>query len=315
MLHGRKYFYKYATAQTALRILQNYTVRYSSPVLFNDPFDTQTRLGYEFEEEKFLTAFRDEMFKLLHSEGEPVFIDRHATLCREILVFRKIVQNKSRMTKDIFNQMSEDILELGETVLKQENEEINTWWMKAAKATKVFCVAETCDNLLMWAHYAKDHTGAVIEFECLPDLDTPLCAAREVNYVAKPPFIATKLELDAYIHYITGQAALNRELTIYDLCLSKSDHWKYEQEWRVFIPPVDMDNPTIRIDADGKEILFELKRVLPQEIHSIYFGCKMDADNRQKLLSCLSGDLKHVKKYDAIKCGKEYKLDFKEIVA
>jgi hypothetical protein len=253
------------------------------------------------------------MFRLLHGQKEPQFIDNTVPLCREIQVFRKIVDDESKMTKEIFDQMTEDILELGRQLLERENEEMNVWWMRASKATKVFCVAETHDNLLMWAHYTKDHTGAVIEFECLPDLDTSLCAARKVNYLGKPPFIAE--DLDAYVQYITGQAILDHELSIYDLCLSKSDHWKYEQEWRVFIPPADMNNPTIPIDANGREILFDLLEILPQEIHSIYLGCRMSDDDRQKILSCLSGELYHVKKYKSVKSDKQYKLNFEEIIA
>lgn len=149
MLHDRRYFYKYVTAETALLILQNRTVRYSSPTLFNDPFDTQTRLRCEFEESEFLRAYRDEMFRLLHGQKEPQFIDNTVPLCREIQVFRKIVEDKSKMTKEIFDQMTEDILELGRQLLERENEEMNVWWMRASKATKVFCVAETHDNLLM----------------------------------------------------------------------------------------------------------------------------------------------------------------------
>ena len=147
----------------------------------------------------------------------------------------------------------------------------------------------------------------------MPDLDTSLCAARKVNYLEKPPFIAE--DLDAYVQYITGQAILDHELSIYDLCLSKSDHWKYEQEWRVFIPPADMNNPTIPIDANGREILFDLLEILPQEIHSIYLGCRMSDDDRQKILSCLSGELYHVKKYKSVKSDKQYKLNFEEIIA
>jgi len=37
MIHDRRFFYKYVTAETALTILQNQTLKYSSPVLFNDP--------------------------------------------------------------------------------------------------------------------------------------------------------------------------------------------------------------------------------------------------------------------------------------
>lgn len=314
MLLDRKCFYKYVTFETALQILQNRKVRYSSPLLFNDPFDIQTRLGYEFEELEFLTAYRDEMFRLLHGEADPAFIDQDAPLCREIQIFRKQVKGGPQLPKKIFDQGAEEIIEGAKQLLKQENENINAWWTRVAKATRVFCVAETHDNLLMWAHYTRDHKGAVVGFQCLPDLDTALCTARKVNYTAKPPFIATKIELNGYIKYITGQTAFDRELTIYDLCLSKSDHWRYEQEWRVFIMPDNMDNPTIRRDVKGQEILFDLLEVLPQEIHSIYLGCRMSDDNRHKLLSCLNGDFKHVRAYNSVKCDKKYELNFEELL-
>ena len=124
------------------------------------------------------------------------------------------------------------------------------------KASRVFCVTEEHDNLLMWAHYAKDHKGVVIKFECLRELDTALCIARKVDYVETPPVIAT---LDEYIPYITGQDKnkINHDLLIYKLFQSKSTQWKYEKEWRVFKPPFHMENPIIRRDS-GNEILYDL---------------------------------------------------------
>ena len=37
--HDRQYFYKYVSAKTAQAILTTRTLRWSSPILFNDPFD------------------------------------------------------------------------------------------------------------------------------------------------------------------------------------------------------------------------------------------------------------------------------------
>ena len=36
-----------------------------------------------------------------------------------------------------------------------------TWWKDFLPRLRVFSVTEEKDNLLMWAHYAKDHTGVV----------------------------------------------------------------------------------------------------------------------------------------------------------
>jgi hypothetical protein len=164
----------------------------------------------------------------------------------------------------------------------------------------------------MWAHYAQSHEGAVIAFECLPELDSLLCAAMKVSYVSDPPVVTR--DLNDYIRYLTGQPnKINYKSLYYDLHLSKSDHWKYEKEWRVFIP-ADLDNPIIRRDAYGNEILFDFRSFHPQEIHSIYFGCKMSENNRHKIETYLSGDFKHLKKYNCVRNDKKYELDFVEII-
>ena len=311
MLHNRKYFYKYATLETVLTILQKRTVKYSSPAIFNDPFDTQTRIGFSFEESEFVKRYRDELYRLIFADAEPSFIDNTAGLSKNIRVLRRVVKNsRKKMPKEIYDNMTNDIVADAIKEMKQVIEGINGWWMRAIRATKVFCVAERADNLLMWAHYAKDHTGAVIGFQCLPELDTPLCAARKVNYVAKPPVIA---DLDEYVKYMTGQGKPRNGLNIYDMCLSKIEPWIYEQEWRVFILPADMDNPIIPRDSKGDDVLCDFLGIYPQEIHSIYFGCKMIPDVRAKILSYLTGDLANVEIYQCDKSEREYKLIFNRI--
>lgn len=312
MYHNRKYFYKYVTAKTALLILRTRKLKYSSPVTFNDPFDVQTRVDYGFELSDMMGAYKDEMYKLIYGDIEPTgdTTDRHF---REIQLLRKIAKEKSiKPPKYVFKK--ETGASDNETVerAKQNVENLNSWWKKFVRASRVFCVTEEYDNLLMWAHYAKDHTGVVIKFECSRELDTPLCIARSVNYIETPPVIAT---LDEYIPYITGQDKIkvNHDLLIYKLFQSKSTQWKYEKEWRVFKPPIHMENPIIRRDSDGNEILYDLEPFYPQEIHSIYFGCKIDDAERQKIEKELVGDFGHVNKYLCLRNEKEYKLDFKLI--
>jgi hypothetical protein len=47
--HNRDRFFKYMSATTAVKILTSSAVRYSSPVLFNDPFDVQSGLHFDFD--------------------------------------------------------------------------------------------------------------------------------------------------------------------------------------------------------------------------------------------------------------------------
>ncbi len=307
-----RYFYKYLKAETALLILQNRKLKYSSPLLFNDPFDVQTTVDYGFELSDMMEAFNKELYELTYGETEPIG-DESDLLFSEILKKRKIVKAKS--LKIPFNDfIAETKTRVEQTVerTKQNIEDFNKKWKIFVKASKVFCIAEEHDNLLMWSHYAKNHTGVVIKFECLRELDTPLCIAQQIDYVPNPPIIAS---LEDYIPYITGQdkTKINHDLLIYKLFQSKSVHWQYEKEWRIWIPPLDMESPSIPRDSKGNEILFELRPYYPKEIHSIYFGCKIDDVDRQKIEKELTGDFQHVNKYLCVRSEKEYKLDFELI--
>src|SRR5687767_14020057 len=50
--HSRNSFYKYMSAGTAKTVLGNNTLRWSSPALFNDPFDVQFDLHIEYDHER-----------------------------------------------------------------------------------------------------------------------------------------------------------------------------------------------------------------------------------------------------------------------
>jgi hypothetical protein len=308
--HDKKYFYKYVTTETALKILTTRTVRYSSPVLFNDPFDTQTRIGFDMEALEVEQMLAEEVWDLCHAEKEPV-LHMAAPLSRSVKRARDVVKNSpTKMNKEGFLEWSKLKPEMvvARSIIEQQDKRINDWWARAVKASRVFCVSEEWDNLLMWAHYGDDHRGVVIEFECLVELDTPLCVARKVQYVSRPPVIGRASGL---IYWMTGQSAKRPDhgSFIFNLFLSKSEHWAYEKEWRVFIPPQNILNPIVPKSPDGNEILFDLLTFNPKEISSVYFGCRMFADDKDKIKRCLTGDFEHVKKNECVRSRSNYGLE------
>ena len=48
-MHDQTHFFKYAKADAALSILRTATIRYSSPLIFNDPFDNLSGLHFDFD--------------------------------------------------------------------------------------------------------------------------------------------------------------------------------------------------------------------------------------------------------------------------
>lgn len=54
--HDRTSFFKYMTAEVAALVLKNRTLRWSSPVLFNDPFDVPRELILDLDYQDILRA-------------------------------------------------------------------------------------------------------------------------------------------------------------------------------------------------------------------------------------------------------------------
>lgn len=98
------------------------------------------------------------------------------------------------------------------------------------KNSGVVCLSEVNDSILMWSHYAQNHTGICIEFARTPDSplgDSEIC--EPVKYSSQYPAIDF------------GKMLLNRDGHTMNLMMRyKADCWAYEKEWRVITHKGDM---------------------------------------------------------------------------
>ena len=184
MLHiseqpGERPFYKYATPEAALAILKARSVRYSSPLLFNDPFDVQSGLHFDFDLGTLHSKVVDRLHQLVEAPEEPP-VDSEDAWGKALILARKHFpeygfphERWEEITSPLFNQ----ILELMDQT--QKGYQAN-WRDVLLPGIRLFCVSEEKDNLLMWAHYASHHTGCVFEFWSLPDEDNPLSESPRV---------------------------------------------------------------------------------------------------------------------------------------
>jgi hypothetical protein len=69
---GKRPFYKYASPETALAILKSGKVRYSSPRTFNDPFDIQSGLHFDFDISTLHGKVIDRIEELAASSSTPI---------------------------------------------------------------------------------------------------------------------------------------------------------------------------------------------------------------------------------------------------
>ena len=84
----------------------------------------------------------------------------------------------------------------------------------------VACFATTPTSLLLWAHYADGHRGFCLEFDTAAEF---FGKARPVSYTQTVPVLKA-------VDFMTDRPASDLFEAIF---LTKSQHWSYEEEWRI----------------------------------------------------------------------------------
>ncbi len=289
-IHDKDYFYKYVSASTLIKILQFQTMRWSSPLLFNDPFDLQVD-PFGLSENELTEAIIKNYRVLIKTPEIKIF----GSIDPKLLHFRNAYQRGDINDGDVETVVSEYRKEMVDYKFELRDEE-KLRIEKHLAEDRVFCVAEENDNLLMWAHYADSHKGAVVKIKCIPELDTPLCAATSVIYQRELPRIGALEDLAKYF------LKIGEKPNITNFAYTKSEHWSYEKEWRCIG------------GARNLEKLYDDSRFNPEEIEAIFLGCKMVKNDRDVIRhNLLYPRYSHVKVFQAKINDREFKLDFEKV--
>lgn len=292
------HFFKYCTARTAKSVLETQTVRWSSPEKFNDPFDCSFSLAPHFDWEPTTAKWHHRLLDILCDSREPDF-DQTNPESAWINKLRKIAAGKSRSTlKGVMGSLFEEFASHMEQWSDTERE---IWKIRAA-SFRLFCVCIENDNILLWSHYADSHSGVVLQFECIKELDVPLLGACEVQYSKVAPSISPQEE---FIEEALGLRPLKKGEEVHKkLITTKAIDWKYEHEWRVV---------STRRDSENQGNNYEDIPFHPPEISKVFLGCKIDSTDRANILKLLQGRFAHVEAYQAKRNARMFKVDFDRI--
>jgi hypothetical protein len=290
--HGRDYFYKYMSADVCISVLETLRVRWSSPRAFNDPFDFQMDLRFPFTRDELKEGLIAEIERVVFSDDVPVGLPDH-----EVFHALKIGwEARAKLPREAFMLALAGDIRAAEDQSEKTKAMMNQALGEFLSTFKVYCVVENPDNLLMWAHYGDGHTGAVLGLKCIPEEDTALCAAVQITYQDELPVVA---DLGDWVKRITGQRRAEEDVPLFHrLALTKSSHWAYEREWRVF---------TVREGRDSPDYV-ELA-LLPEEVDSVFLGCKVARSDRDRILRCIHGRLEHVKVFQAQKSSQRFAIE------
>lgn len=294
---GKRPFYKHASPETTLAILRSRCVRYSSPLLFNDPFDVQTGLHFDFDLTTLHAKVLDRLGELAAAPQEPEVIP--GDVWGQVVLAARAHFPKYGFPRDRWaEKTAPSFAELVRIIEDTQRRVRDHWQSKLLPSMRVFCVTEERDNLLMWAHYSKDHTGAVFEFWSLPEEDNSLCVAKPVVYTeSSPPFFSEREWLDDFM----GLKKLDVGVLSRRYASAKSRHWAYEKEWRVWYP------------LSSTPSMHDTVQIRQNELRGICFGCRANSDFVAQAKQLVADAFPNAMTYQARKEERSYGLSFHEI--
>lgn len=249
-------YYKYIEPDR-IDILENGLIRFTQPALFNDPFEMSPFISAIASDEEI-----DEMF---HSQHEEHVRDEYMKLNREM---RRKISFEEFLKKYPKEVLLPKIKESAKGKALQNARESLSEAM--SRALGILCLTTKFDNLLMWAHYAKSHTGMVIEFDgdsnffhCV--FTEPLSPTGFDEDLSKDYGYLKKVQ---YSH--TRPAITISHVKSFDSFLIKGEEWSYEEEWRMLMPTALAQQAGK--DKKGEDIfLYEIPRAA---ITKVILGCR-----------------------------------------
>ena len=276
--------YKYVAFQRLNSIIGSGLIRYSQTSALNDPFE--------------FTVNRPELFstKFLQRKTSPDKIrqvldeklKKHGLSMDSHIVQKfagKFFVEFPEMVRQLANSMNEELSEVFSGLLSEH--------------IRILSLAETPQNLLMWAHYADSHGGAVIEIDGhgesvnnrRSDKDE-FRYPRQVIYVERMPTRAID-ETDSEVLFLT-----------------KGLPWAYEKEWRV-LQAAEYAKAVVG-DAPNEICLYELSIA---DVKSVTFGARVsEAQIKAEVdrISALNGS-NHIKFLRAVASTSNYEVSLRAL--
>jgi hypothetical protein len=282
-------------ADTAMAVLNNSSLRWKEPAQFNDPFDHQVSYIFPYTEE--------EMAEELSKEIEGLVFERDATFEEETSVsaiVRMLKDARDTIPKeDMLKTLKEGAAESAQN-LKEYQDNINGLLNTVLNNSRVLCVTESNDNVVMWSHYSDEHRGCCLKLHCIDELDNTLLLAKPVQYVTNFPVFPA---LSENIKQMTGEKLLDMSKLFYDVPYFKHEHWGYENEWRVHVPHKEPSN------TNGYNDWREDVRIFG----ALYLGCRICPKEAAKLMHLVESKYPHMEVYQSRPSIDKFKLEFDRV--
>lgn len=243
--------YKYVTPER-LDALRSLRIRFTQPGLANDPFELRPLVSRFRSPE----VARQALSEPLAQEWDRQFEEKILKQFGPELVREFERQNPGYFASQKAAALPQADLQADQAARQEIHERLNN--------LGILSLSETPSNVLMWTHYAANHTGLVYELDNKhpwfwtqrPEGDD--CGnLRKVRYCDRPssPYLA--------------------DLEAHEVFYTKERKWEYEREWRVILPLAES-----AVDLGAGIFLFDI----PAEvITGVIAGLRTNSDSLTEL--------------------------------
>jgi hypothetical protein len=277
--------YKYVTPDRA-DIVEHLRIRFSPPDALNDPFECLPTAKI-VEDPSWMKRLENHSVASLYVEETMNAIqERRPARCTESMI------------RDAFRTRVPERI----PALKQKAAELVT---EARRVFRILCLSYTppgtSEATLMWGHYTKNHEGMVLEFD-----DTNDWVSSHAWVDGEPHDAQTVAYAKSRAGWIVDPDGNARPED--SLVATKSEHWAYEQEFRLI-----RFAGNAGLDASGIDSLVSFP---PDLLRSVTFGVNTtDATKSRIRAACARPELSHVRLRQAEIHPDEYRLVVADVSA
>jgi hypothetical protein len=271
--------YKYCD-ERGVAILESRTLRITPPIRFNDPFEFSPSFeGFVPRSELRQLVISKENIRELYNEEKQA--GRFGGNFRE---FRKRFKPAAKPIMDVLRAHAPNVLEYARKKILPEVSEL----------IGVLCLSECHDNILMWGHYGRGHTGFVIAFDPNHPFFKIERGLRKVMYVENRP-----------VYSLNERLSPGRKVELgIELALCKSLCWQYEEELRQVFRLHLLEKRAL---SDGRDEYF--MPINPEMVKAIILGLRTKEKTKAEIRKILRApEWKHVETKSMRLHEKEYAL-------
>jgi len=287
-------FYKYATKDTARIVLESRTLRWSTPVLFNDPYDHQFDLHMDVDMAALKRRALDKVWDAL--SGDPDYSPHPRNPMGTLI---QVARRKGlKLSRERFEASFGPRVVEGYEAGLRSLPELQRQFREVIQTFQVLCLREVRDSLLMWAYYAEQHRGAVLCFRSDAVDDSAWLVARRVQYQRSMPRLCDE---EFISDVCAGRAMLDAAALVERVVYTKAAEWAHEKEWRMVA--ASRGQPR----APCEDVPFH-----PRELDAVILGCVMPPDDRRSISEIVRGRYPHARLLQAVKDDRAFQLNIVE---